>query len=163
DPTTGWRWIEVAATNQLDDPKVGGVVSTVRDVDDRVLAEDAVRASSERFHELVANLAEVLIICDAEARVTFASPSIGPSVGVDPDDSIGIDLITVLHPHDANRAYEPFERVCTEPGGGETFEVRVRRADGSYIEVEVGLQNLLDNPAVDGVVVHARDVTARRA
>src|SRR5262249_8108025 len=77
---TGWRWIEVASTNQLDDPRIAGVVSTIRDITDWVTAKEAVRATSERFHDLVANLAEVLMICDSDARVTFASPSLRPSI-----------------------------------------------------------------------------------
>jgi diguanylate cyclase (GGDEF)-like protein/PAS domain S-box-containing protein len=161
-PNRGWRWVELSATNRIADPRIGGVVSTLRDITDRVTAEEAVRSSSERFHELVANLAEVLILCDAEARVTFASPSIAPSMGVHPDDVIGVDLITFLHPNDTQFGYERFEQVCAQPGGAATFEVRVLRADRQYIEVEVRLQNLLDNPAVGGVVVHARDVSGRR-
>jgi diguanylate cyclase (GGDEF)-like protein/PAS domain S-box-containing protein len=162
-PTTGWRWIEVASTNQLDDPRIGGVVSTIRDITDWVTAEEAVRATSERFHELVANLAEVLMICDSNARVTFASPSLRPSIGLDPEEIIGVDLTTFVHPHDAALAVSVMQRVLSVPGGGEHFEVRVRRVDGQYIEVEVGLQNMLHNPAVNGLVVHARDVTARKA
>jgi signal transduction histidine kinase len=41
--------------------------------------------------------------------------------------------------------------------------VRVRRKDGSWGELEATGRSALENPAVGGVVVNARDVTVRRA
>ena len=39
----------------------------------------------------------------------------------------------------------------------------MRHADGTVRNIEMVLKNLLDDPAVDGVVVNYRDVTERRA
>jgi diguanylate cyclase (GGDEF)-like protein/PAS domain S-box-containing protein len=38
-----WLWMEVTATNLLDDPDVAGIVCNLRDVTDRVLAQDQLR------------------------------------------------------------------------------------------------------------------------
>lgn len=162
NPRAGWRWVEASGVNLLHDPRVGGVVSTVRDVTDRVVAEQALRASSERFTELVSHSAEMLVLCDEHARATFASPAIAPGLGIHPDDLIGIDLLSLIHPADTELASAMFAQVVSEPGGAATFEVRALRADARYIEVEIRLQNLLDNDAVDSIVVHARDVTEAR-
>src|SRR5437763_14405258 len=43
-----------------------------------------------------------------------------------------------------------------------SVEFRVRHADGSWRYVEVGGTNLLDDPAIRGIVVNLRDVTERR-
>jgi diguanylate cyclase (GGDEF)-like protein/PAS domain S-box-containing protein len=157
-----WRWMDIAALNRLDDPEVGGLVSTLRDITDRVEAEEALRASRERLVALVANSTDVLIVTDAAGRVTFASPAIARSIGVGPDDVVGIDLASFVHPAEAERATEVFDSVRDEPGGAGTFEVRVLRADARYILVEVHVQNLLHDPKVEGMVVHGRDITGRR-
>ncbi len=39
NPIKGWRWVEVAGTNLLHDSKVGGVVSTIRDVTEQLQLE----------------------------------------------------------------------------------------------------------------------------
>src|SRR5918998_2896529 len=44
-----WRWLESVGTYLTDDPTVGGVVLTVRDVTERREAEEALRESEERF------------------------------------------------------------------------------------------------------------------
>ena len=157
-----WRWMDVAAVNRLDDPEVRGVVSTLRDITDRVEAELALQASSDRLVSLVANSTDVLIVTDEHGRATFVSPAIAASLGVGPDEVVGLDLAAFVHPAEAGRASRVFDGVRDEPGGAGTFEVRVQRADGRYILVEVHVQNLLDDPKVGGMVVHGRDIIARR-
>jgi diguanylate cyclase (GGDEF)-like protein/PAS domain S-box-containing protein len=44
-----WRWVESVGTYLADDPAVGGVVVTVRDVTDRKEAEEALKESEDRF------------------------------------------------------------------------------------------------------------------
>ncbi len=46
---SGWRWMEVIAANKLDDPAIGALYLNFRDVTERKQAEEALRASEERF------------------------------------------------------------------------------------------------------------------
>src|SRR6185369_11943317 len=64
--------------------------------------------------------------------------------------------------NDMARATQALDDVVKTPGGQLSTEVRMRHADGTLRHVEVGLKNLLEDPAVQGVVVNYRDVTGRR-
>src|SRR5829696_1786611 len=54
DKAGSWRWLEVTGTNLLADPSVAGIVVNSRDVTERRSAAEALRASEQRAHELVA-------------------------------------------------------------------------------------------------------------
>ena len=49
----------------------------------------------------------------------------------------------------------------TNPGLLPPFEARVRHEDGTYRTFEVKANNLLDDPAVHGIIVNSRDITER--
>lgn len=52
------RWIEASGTNLLDDPNVGALVGNFRDITARKAADEALRASEERYHRLIEDLPE---------------------------------------------------------------------------------------------------------
>jgi PAS domain S-box-containing protein len=66
-----------------------------------------------------------------------------------------------VHPDDLPEVRARFERLLREPGGGMEAEFRLRHRNGRYCVVEVAARNLLDDPAVNGIVYNTRDVTAR--
>ncbi len=50
-----WRWLETKLTNLLADPAVQGIVSNSRDVTEKKKAEEAIKASEERYRSLFFN------------------------------------------------------------------------------------------------------------
>lgn len=49
--TDGWVFTEAVAQSFLDDPSINGVIASVRDVNDQMRAEQALRASEDRLRE----------------------------------------------------------------------------------------------------------------
>jgi diguanylate cyclase (GGDEF)-like protein/PAS domain S-box-containing protein len=62
DAAGGWRNVEIAATNRIDDPAVGGVIANVRDVTERATA--AARISWQAFHDPLTGLANRALLLD---------------------------------------------------------------------------------------------------
>ena len=48
-----WRWVEITSRNLLAEPGVRAVVSNVRDITDRKIAEETLRESENKFKHLV--------------------------------------------------------------------------------------------------------------
>lgn len=61
----GYRWVEVAGTNLFDDPRVGGAVTTARDV----TAEVEARLAAERFRDIIAVTPDVVAVVDGDERL----------------------------------------------------------------------------------------------
>ena len=71
-----WRWVESVGTYLLDDPQVGGVVVTSRDVTERKLTEEALREAEERYRTLVERVPAVVYVQEPSepSRTTYVSP-----------------------------------------------------------------------------------------
>ena len=130
-------------------------------VSEQLLSTD-LRRSDERFRSLVRNSVDVNMILDSEGIVTFESPAVERVLGYRADDRIGRPAFDIVHTDDRSHLRRLFVAVARTPGAEASAELRARHADGSWRSVEAVLKNLLDDPAVRGVVANYRDVTARK-
>ncbi|MEZ5237663.1 MAG: diguanylate cyclase [Microthrixaceae bacterium] len=99
----------------------------------------------------------VMLAVDSRARLLTATQAAYSVFGFEPDSSMGVDVLQMVHPEDRALAAAAFERVRREPGRGEPVELRVLDADGGSHEVEVVANNQLDNPVIAGIVMTLND------
>jgi PAS domain S-box-containing protein len=125
-------------------------------------AEAALRASEERFRALVENSSDALLLVDAEARVTYITPSSTRHLGWRPDQMVGRSLFDFLHADDREMIGARLAEMLQNPGRLVTAEVRFLHADGSWRIMEGGGVSHIADPSVGAVVVNARDITDRR-
>jgi PAS domain S-box-containing protein len=158
-----WRWFENVFTNMMHVPEVRGIVSNSRDTTDAEAAVEALRRTSERFRALVRHSSDVIIVADNETRPSYVSPAIEHVLGYRPDDLVGSNLLSLVHPDDRAMCTTHFETVVADPTREYSIELRGRHADGRWRWFELRTTNLLYEPAVQGVVSHVRDITDRRS
>ncbi len=156
-----WCWVEAVGTNRLDDPAVRGIVVNARDISERKGADEALRASQERFRSLVQHASEFVLVYGPDQRISYASPAVGRFVGCDASTLIGTEQSELVHPEDRDRFMAGLASLAGDGHRTGGFLARLRRHDGQYRYLEVVATNLLDNASVTGVVVNARDVTDR--
>jgi diguanylate cyclase (GGDEF)-like protein/PAS domain S-box-containing protein len=163
-----WRWLEAITTNLLDDKNVQGFVTNGRDVTERVettqglvAAEEALRRSEERFRAIAQHASNIVVILDDAGKVLYSSPSATRIMGYAAEDWVRREAFDLVHPDDLDDALRLFARALAEPGPTRPAWVRVQHADGTWRWLESIAQNLIDEPAVGGIVVHARDVTVQ--
>ena len=157
------RWIEMVATNHSTDPAVFGVVTNARDITDRVEAEGKIRASEARLAGLVANISDGISVIDSDGVLQYTSPMSERIFGYESGGwPKGQSIFDAVHPDELDRVIDLWTGSRSAPGPFHPFEIRLRGGDGSWMYAEIVANNLLDDPAVNGIVVTSRDVTARK-
>jgi diguanylate cyclase (GGDEF)-like protein/PAS domain S-box-containing protein len=129
---------------------------------ERVLMAD-LRRSEERFRSLVQNSADVNMVLRFDGTIAYESPAVERVLGYSVEDRIGQAALAFVHPDDRAWAENLLADVMRTPNAQLSADLRIRHADESWRIMETVLTNLLDDPAVGGVVVNYRDVTARKA
>jgi diguanylate cyclase (GGDEF)-like protein/PAS domain S-box-containing protein len=125
-------------------------------------ARDAI-AHQERYYRAVAtNSSDAFLVVDRDARVLDASAALHPLTGFSPGAVVGADSMAIVIHEDRGLAETLFLDSIGKPGLTVTGEVRIGTADGSTLWVELRCTNLLDDPAVSGIVVNTHDITARK-
>jgi diguanylate cyclase (GGDEF)-like protein/PAS domain S-box-containing protein len=144
-----WRWLEAVGTDLRHDPDIGGIVVTAHDTTAR-------NESEARFGALVEHLTDMIVVLDGDTSMQWASPSARAFMGG--DDS----YFHLIHPDDAEQAIPIFtELLAGGHGTVRRFECRAKK-DGGWRHIETVATNLLDDPAVRGIVCNSRDMTDRK-
>jgi diguanylate cyclase (GGDEF)-like protein/PAS domain S-box-containing protein len=133
-----------------------------RSVTEELLTAD-LRRSQERFRSLVQNSADVNLVLSPDGTVEYESPAIERVLGFRPEDQEGHNASEFVHPDDVGWAQQLLADVAATPGAQVSAELRLRHVDGSWRMVEAVGRNLIDDPAVGGIVINFRDVTGRKA
>jgi diguanylate cyclase (GGDEF)-like protein/PAS domain S-box-containing protein len=156
-----WRHVQLLTTNLFDDPAVGALVVNVRDTTGERAYERQLAESGRWLEALVSTSWDVITVHDADGRYRYCSPAITPQLGYRPEELMGTNGLDLIHPDDTD-PIQGFRQVLDRTVTGVTFEYRIRHKDGSWRWVESTAHNLLEDPAVRGIVVTSREVTARR-
>ncbi len=128
----------------------------------RSLAERERDAERGRFAALLEHSQDMILVLDPDGRITFASEAIVTLTGRTPAEVVGRSCFENIHPDDQPRVRLGLAECLTRPGNKTRAEVRVRTTDGRWIWLEALGTNRIDDPAIAGVVINARDVTERR-
>ena len=129
---------------------------------ERLLLVDLQR-SEERFRSLVRNASDGVIVLGADGLVRYESPAVERILGRTDAERLGRPATTDVHADDRAAVQRRLAEVASASGSEATFEFRARHADESWRTLEAIAKNLLDDPAVGGVVVNYRDITERKA
>jgi nitrogen fixation negative regulator NifL len=138
-------------------------VAVKQDISARKRAEQALRQSEEYHRSLTEHALDLTVVLDADGVFRYASPSVERVLGERPQDLVGTNALPRLHPDDLAAVSALFFGGQQTPGLTASAAYRFRHRDGSWRHLEGVGRNLLDHPAVAGIIVNARDVTERKS
>ena len=131
-----------------------------RDISDLKAAEAEARASEKRFRALVAQGSDAILVLDGGGRIVYASPAVERMLGYPDGTLIDSPAFDLIHPEDLDDVIARFLAIVGE-GDSVGHQYRVHHSDGSWRWVESFTSNHLETPGVNGMIVNARDITAR--
>ncbi|MGZ8471650.1 MAG: EAL domain-containing protein [Gemmatirosa sp.] len=171
----------VACADSAWGPRVGGVLVAAVTVSALVMirqyiasrelvrlqreraAREAARASEARFQSLVQHSSDIIALLDRSGTIRYVSPSIQRSLGHAPEPLLGTRLSAHVHPDDLALTAQSLAQAAQSEDTYGPIIVRLVTTAGEWRTMECLATNLLDDPAVGGIVVNARDVTERAA
>ncbi|PWW23177.1 PAS domain S-box-containing protein/diguanylate cyclase (GGDEF)-like protein [Geodermatophilus normandii] len=116
------------------------------------------------FRALVHSGDAVTLVLDAGGRVTSASGPVADRLGRAEADLLGAVLVDLLHPEDRDLLDRVGAALRDGTPDGLPATGRLHATDGTWRDVEVsGAAPAAGRRAGDGLVLHLRDVTERRA
>ncbi|MGH8598667.1 MAG: PAS domain S-box protein, partial [Gammaproteobacteria bacterium] len=118
------------------------------------------RDTEERWRAMTEHLSDFIVMLDGDLRNTYVSPNMNVILGYAPEERLGNTGFELVHPEDLPALRQQIDTVCSAPGvSTHLLRYRMRCKGGSYKYLEATWTNLLDNPAVRGIVSNVRDVT----
>src|SRR5215211_3581910 len=134
----------------------------IRDIAERKELEKVIKESEERIRSLLQNTSDIITLLEADGTIRYISPAVERVTGYRPEEQIGTNAFGSVHPDDREQALDTFAELLKEPGLHPPLEFRVPHKDGLWCYLEHVVNNLIDDPAVSGVVITSRDVTERK-
>jgi diguanylate cyclase (GGDEF)-like protein/PAS domain S-box-containing protein len=117
----------------------------------------------QHFHALVQNSSDVITLIDRQGTIQYQSASVERILGYQETELVGKVFGDLVHPDDRTQALRKIDEAINIVGPPIATECRLRRVDDSYCPAEVTITNLLELPAVRGLVLNTRDVGERKA
>jgi PAS domain S-box-containing protein len=159
----GEKWVLEKGSGVFSpEGQLQAVEGFITDVTERRRAEEALQHSEEYFRSLIENSLETIIILNGNGTIRYESPSYERLFGYEPEDRSSGSMFDRIYPDDIPEAASAFEQFLQNPAGTMQLEVRMLHKNGMWRIVEAVGNNLIDNPAVRGIVVNMRDITERR-
>jgi PAS domain S-box-containing protein len=141
---------------------VADLLSLALETGERKKAEAELRRSEEYYRSLIENALDVVTLIDGNGIVRYESPSVERVLGYKIDELIGQRGRVIFHPDELDLADHVLAQFLQNPNKPISAEFRMRHKNGSWRTMQMTGKNLLDNPAVGGIVVSLRDVTENR-
>ena len=129
-----------------------------RDGKEIIEPEEKILQSEERFKALVQEGSDLISILDLEGNYSYVSPTSTSILGFEPHEFMGRTPFEFIHPEDLERTLACLQNIATETKVTvEPFRFQNKAKEWRWIETV--LTNMLDNPAVKGIVANSRDIT----
>ena len=135
--------------------RLWGLAVSVRDLTER--------RGKDRLASLVERSSDIVVLVDANQSISYTSGAVATVLGVDSQTWIGRSVFDLELQPTTDTWPHTVQRILAQlPEGSMTIEATATHSNGTPRLLELTAVNLIHNPAVAGVVITMRDVTATR-
>src|SRR4030095_9499166 len=157
---SGWAAASYGPLRDLDG-EIVGVIASVEDVTRRILAEQALEQSEERYRNAVERATDIVYMLAIDGKIISLNQAFETVTGWSRTEWIGQSFLGLIHTDDLPKAAELLQCVLQGEQSG-TFELRMLSRNGQYLVGECSATPQKENNRVVAVYGMVRDVTARK-
>ena len=140
-----------------------GFVTTVRDITERMRAEEAIRESEEKLRTMFESTNDSFIITDTETNVIDVNEATLRTFGYTREELIGKKGFDLIAPEDLEKAMGPLSQSLESRQTIDRMELSIICGDGRKLETDFSISALHDSSGnITGFVAAARDITERK-
>ena len=163
-----WVWMEGNPAVVRDAAgRPVAIVNSLRDTTARKAMEAVLEASEARYRGLAEASPDMIIECDLDGSIVYASPACQTMSGVAPEALIGRNAFALIHPDDSVGGQAIARQIINSSGAVTPAYVtfRTRHASGRLVWMETKPAPIFDpaTGAVSGFINVIRDITDRIA
>jgi PAS domain S-box-containing protein len=133
-----------------------------RDATEREKQKEQLRQNEHRLVSLIESGNDIILILSAEGVYKFVSPSVKTILHTDPEFYLGKVTFQFIHPDDLNWVGTEFKAVLETEKPVYIAPFRLQVVSGEWVWIETIATNRLNDPAIEGIVINAKDVTRKR-
>jgi PAS domain S-box-containing protein len=156
------KWAEIRAVVIEWEGKPASLELIV-DVTERKLAEEALKASQQKYQALVETTSDFIWETDSQGRYTYCSPQMKRLWGYDPHEMIGKTPFDNMPSEEREKVIQDFRDMTQSPRPFTGIEFDSLDSQGRLITIEVSQVPYFDNNArLSGFRGITRDITQRK-
>lgn len=125
-------------------------------------SKHALQANEVKYKDMMTNIFDIITILDAQGVIVYKSPNVKTILGWDSAVMLGKNFSDYIHPDDKVVAMDVIKEMLENPDQKIMRELRLRKACGAYVYIEITGTNLLDHPSIQGILANYRDITAQK-
>ncbi len=152
-----WLTMEITASPLTHNGEPNGAFGIVRDITERMVAEDALRESEARFRTVVEYAVDPIFVHDCRGRLLDVNHVACEMLGYSRDELLTMNICDFdQHCEEEAWAWQGLER-----GRTVMLETEYRRRDNSRFPVEVRM-GVIELAGTEHVLAFSRDITERK-
>ncbi len=156
------RWFRDEAVVMWDSSgKPKSLHGVMIDMTERKRAEEALRASEERYRELFEDANDIVFTVDLAGNFTSVNKAGEQITGYTRDEAPKTNFAQIVAPEHLRLARQMIQRKLAE-GGATRYELEIVAKDGRRVALEVSTRLIYHNGKPVGVQGIARDITERK-
>ncbi|PBQ32665.1 hypothetical protein CNR22_13080 [Sphingobacteriaceae bacterium] len=159
--TGAYMHVEGITTNLLDDPNVQAIVANLKDVTEKIIADEKIELGETRFKTLIEHNYDGIVLRDENFSIIYSSASAERILGWTDEDKLGKDFADKTHPDDIEKVKENHLNVLRNPGVSFPIIFRTQHKKGHFVWVERIMTNMLHDKAIKAIVANFRDISAK--
>ncbi len=155
------RWLRAFIYPVKDeDGTIREVVVMHEDVTERKEAEEELRRLKEFNESIIQNMAEGIVVQDAEGYFTFVNPTVADMLGYGPEEMVGLHWTAIVPPDQQPIVEAADERRMR--GEADRYELELVRRDGRAVSVLVSASPGFEEDRFAGILTVFTNITDRK-